>query len=150
MGLLDRWAKKTEKEQLQQAVAVEPTKKSAPAKAAVASTLSKITKKSEVVESVVKQSLIADKILVRPLITEKSAVAQGLNKYSFIVRRDSTKGQIKKAILEVYGVNPKSVNMINVSGRWVRFGRSFGRRSDYKKAVVTLPAGKSIAVHEGV
>ena len=78
------------------------------------------------------------------------AVAQGLNKYSFIVRRDSTKGQIKKAILEVYGVNPKSVNMINVSGRWVRFGRSFGRRSDYKKAVVTLPAGKSIAVHEGV
>ena len=58
MGLLDRWAKKTEKEQLQQAVAVEPTKKSAPAKAAVASTLSKITKKSEVVESVVKQSLI--------------------------------------------------------------------------------------------
>jgi len=150
MGLLDRWAKKTEKEQLQQAVAVEPTKKSAPAKAAVASTLSKTTKKSEVVESVVKQSLIADKILVRPLITEKSAVAQGLNKYSFIVRRDSTKGQIKKAILEVYGVNPKSVNMINVSGRWVRFGRSFGRRSDYKKAVVTLPAGKSIAVHEGV
>lgn len=147
MGLIDRWVKKTEKAQLQNATATETSGKvvAAPT-AARKKSVSAATKK----DGSVKQSLMADKILVRSLITEKSAVAQGLNKYSFAVKRTATKNQVKQAVLEAYGVTPTRINLINVSGRAVRFGRLSGRRSDYKKAVVTLPPGKSIAVHEGV
>jgi large subunit ribosomal protein L23 len=73
-----------------------------------------------------------------------------LNKYSFVVQKDANKNQIMQAVQELYGVKPVSVNMINVDGRRVRFGRSMGRRSDYKKAIVTLPKGKAITIHEGV
>lgn len=94
---------------------------------------------------------LAFKILVKPLVTEKSAIAQGKNnKYSFVVAKSANKDQIKKAIEEVFGVKAVSVNVANIEGRRVRFGRSMGRRSDYKKAVITLPEGKTIDIHTGV
>lgn len=145
MGLIDRWVKKTEKAQLQNATATEASKK-VEAPVTVARKKPAATK----IKAAVKQSLLADKILLRSLITEKSAVAQGLNKYSFAVKRTATKNQVKQALMEAYDVAPTRINLINVSGRAVRFGRLLGRRSDYKKAVVTLPKGKSIAIHEGV
>jgi len=92
----------------------------------------------------------AFKIFVKPLVTEKSAVAESKNKYSFVVAKSANKNQIKTAIEEVYGVRPIGVNVANIEGRRVRFGRSMGRRSDYKKAIITLPAGKSIDIHTGV
>ncbi|OGH87662.1 MAG: 50S ribosomal protein L23 [Candidatus Magasanikbacteria bacterium RIFOXYC2_FULL_42_28] len=94
--------------------------------------------------------MTADRILIRPLVTEKGAIAQSQNKYGFVVERSATTDVIKRAIAEAYGVTPLKVNLINVSGKWVRFGQSFGRRGDYKKAIVTLPKGKSITIHEGV
>jgi large subunit ribosomal protein L23 len=57
---------------------------------------------------------------------------------------------IKRAVKELYGVMPARVTVAHVQGRYVRFGRSMGRRSDYKKAVVTLPKGSTITIHEGV
>lgn len=94
---------------------------------------------------------LAFKVLVKPLVTEKSAVAESKhNKYSFVVAKNANKSQIKKAVEEVYGVKPTNVNVVNVDGRLVRFGRSTGRRSDYKKAVITLPQGKTIDIHVGV
>lgn len=94
---------------------------------------------------------LAFKILVKPLVTEKSAVAQSKNnKYSFVVVKTASKDQIKKAVEEVYGVKPMSVNVAIIEGRRVRFGRSMGRRSDYKKAIITLPQGKTIDIHTGV
>ncbi len=45
---------------------------------------------------------------------------------------------------------PLTVNTMNVDGKRVRFGHSNGRRSDFKKAFITLPAGKTITIHEGV
>jgi len=54
------------------------------------------------------------------------------------------------AVEELYGTKPERVNVINVQGKVMRFGRSMGRRSDFKKAIVTLPSGKTINLHEGV
>lgn len=93
---------------------------------------------------------LAYKVLVKPLVTEKSAIAQSKNKYSFVVAKGANKDQIKKAIEEVYGIRPSNVNVANIEGRRVRFGRSMGRRSDYKKAIITLPQGKTIDIHTGV
>ena len=174
MGLLDRWKNKKKEQQLvDNAVKVEQKTAAAEAKAVEASSVKAVAAKTVVEgkkaekaakkpaaakamagkdekQRAVKAGEIAYKILVRPLVTEKSAIAESMNKYSFVVQKDANKNQIMQAVLELYGVKPVSVNMINVDGRRVRFGRSIGRRSDYKKAIVTLPQGKAITIHEGV
>lgn len=93
---------------------------------------------------------LAFRVLVKPLITEKSAIAEHGNKYSFVVAKSANKNQIKIAIEEIYGVKPSQVNVANIEGRRVRFGRAMGRRSDYKKAIITLSEGKTIDIHTGV
>lgn len=139
-GLLDRWSKKKQKEQLNKDVrpaakAEDKTMPSAPS--------------GQGGKDVAAHS-IAYRVLVGPLVSEKSAVAESFNKYSFVVAAKATKGQIKQAVAEVYGVKPLAINIVNVQGRRVRFGKNMGRRSDFKKAMVTLPKGKSISIHEGV
>lgn len=165
MGLLDRWSKKKQEEVLEKQSAPKTEEKSvkvektAPAKKTSAKTATKKTTKtakvatasSEVVAPADKKiAKIKNSILVRPLVTEKSAVKQSENKYSFVVVNGANKGAVRQAVFEVYGVKPVSVNMINVQGKPIRFGNHSGKRSDYKKAVVTLPKGKSIVIHEGV
>ncbi len=88
--------------------------------------------------------------IIKPLVTEKGAVMQSGNKYSFIVATKATKAEIKAAVKKLYQVEAVAVNTINVSGHAVRYGRNNGRHSDFKKAIVTLKAGESIALHEGV
>ena len=96
-------------------------------------------------------TMVAHRVLVRPLITEKSAIMQsGANKFSFVVAAWATKGHVKQAVKEMYGIDALDVNVVNVQGRRVRFGRTRGRRSDVKKAIITLPKGASITIHEGV
>lgn len=97
-----------------------------------------------------KTPVLAYRVLVRPLVTEKSSIGAGSGKYTFEVAVDANKIEVAKAIEEVYGVKPESVNVINMGGKTVRRGRLSGRRKDWRKAVVTLPAGKSIDVYEGV
>lgn len=167
MGLLDRWNKKKKEQQLEKAEepkkvaekAVTEEVKPEEAVVKVKKATAKIVKtkkdketkeKEEVTKRDVKAGSMVYKILVRPLVTEKSAIMESQNKYSFLVAKNANKIQIKEAVKELYGVNPVAVNVVNVDGRRVRFGRGFGRRSDYRKAVVTLPAGKSITIHEGV
>ena len=90
-------------------------------------------------------------VIIRPMVTEKSATAQSANRtYSFVVERSANKTQIAAAVKELYGVKPVAVNVVNVQGHRVRFGKGSGRRSDYKKAMVTLKEGDSITIHEGV
>ncbi|TSC84047.1 MAG: large subunit ribosomal protein L23 [Parcubacteria group bacterium Gr01-1014_13] len=110
----------------------------------------KSEKKAEQATKFLGKNTTAFKVLVKPLITEKSAIAESKNKYSFVVVRSANKNQIKTAIEEVYGVKPANVNVANIEGRRVRFGRSMGKRNDYKKAIVTLPEGKTIDIHTGV
>ena len=92
---------------------------------------------------------IAFKVILRPLVTEKMAIEASKNKYGFLVSRQATKNQVKKAVEEIYKVKPISVNMINVQGKMIYRGRNSGKRSDMKKAIVTLASGQTI-VHEGV
>ena len=93
---------------------------------------------------------ISNRVLLRPLVTEKGAIMGVQNKYCFIVDKNANKITVKQAVKETYGIMPISVRTINVSGKEKRYGRNVGRRSDYKKAIVALPKGKTITLHEGV
>jgi large subunit ribosomal protein L23 len=89
-------------------------------------------------------------VIVEPLISEKAATLSSASQYVFVVRKDANRVQVRSAIQAMYGVAPLSVNVMNVPGKMVRFGRREGSRSDWKKAVITLPPGQTIQVHEGV
>ncbi len=92
----------------------------------------------------------AHKVLLKPLVTEKASVLGAENKYVFAVAPRANKIEVAKAVDEVYGIQPSSVNIIKVKGKKVRYGRITGKRKDWKKAIVTLPAGESINIYEGV
>lgn len=92
----------------------------------------------------------AHRVLVRPLITEKAANFGVLNKYAFVVTENANKVEVAKAVLAVYGVKPVNVNIVCVKGKAVARGRIKGRRSDLKKAIVTLKKGDTIQIYEGV
>lgn len=87
-------------------------------------------------------------VLISPLITEKSTKEEQHGKYAFAVAVGSSKSEIIKAIQTRYGVKPVKVNVINRLGKVKRFGKSWGKRKDWRKAVITLPKGKSINVYE--
>lgn len=89
-------------------------------------------------------------VIVKPLISEKAATLASDNQYVFVVEKNANRIQVRNAIKGLYGVEPVSVNIMNVQGKKVRFGRRKGKRSDWKKAIVTLPEGQSINVYEGV
>jgi large subunit ribosomal protein L23 len=84
-------------------------------------------------------------VLVAPHVSEKSAiVAEKANQIVFRVRRDSTKPEIKAAVELMFEVKVDAVRVVNVAGKAKRFGGRPGRRSDFKKAYVSLAEGQSI------
>lgn len=88
----------------------------------------------------------AGRVLRRTHVSEKTAIAETTGKYTFIVDTHTNKTEVKRAIKEIYGILPVAVRMVNVEGKPNRTGR----RSDWKKAIVQLPKGKTISIHEGV
>ncbi|MCX6799727.1 MAG: 50S ribosomal protein L23 [Candidatus Falkowbacteria bacterium] len=92
----------------------------------------------------------AYKVLVKPLVTEKNNNTAIDRKYPFSVALNTNKIEISKAIKQVYGVKPMSVNIIRMKGKRVNRGKIAGKRKDWKKAIVTLPKGSEIIIHEGV
>jgi large subunit ribosomal protein L23 len=93
-------------------------------------------------------------VLRRPIITEKSNYQAGkLNQYVFEVDKGSTKSLVKEAVETLFNVKVERVNIINVPPKRSRRARSrrlLVRRSGFKKAIVTLGAGESIDIFEGV
>lgn len=87
-------------------------------------------------------------IIIRPLITEKSTTLMAEGKYVFEVAKAANKIEIAKAISQIFNVKVASVNTVNVEGKIKRMGRSIGKRSDYKKAIVKLAAGETIEFFE--
>lgn len=85
-------------------------------------------------------------VLLGPHISEKAnTVAEKLNTQVFKVRIDATKLEIKKAVEKLFpGTKVEAVNTVITKGKNKRFGRTPGRRSDFKKAYVTLQAGTEI------
>lgn len=95
--------------------------------------------------------LTSHDIIRKPVITEKTMTAMAENKYTFIVHINSNKSQIKRAVEEVFGVKVASVQTIRTMGKTKRMGVHVGKRSDYKKAIVTLAAdSKGIEFFEGL
>ncbi len=89
-------------------------------------------------------------IIRKPIITEKSTMASEHNQVIFEVATNATKPEIKSAIEELFKVKVKAVNTILTKGKSKKFrGRPY-RRSDTKKAIVTLVEGHSIDVTSGL
>lgn len=145
MGLLDKWTKKKKEAQLKETT---DTKKTP-----VVEEKGKKVVKEEVpleVKAPVAPKSLAFRVLIRPLVTEKATVAESENKYTFLVAKSAGKKSVAEAVEKVYGVKPTAVRIINAQGKTVRFGHSYGRRGDFKKAIVSLPKGKTLTLHEGV
>lgn len=90
-------------------------------------------------------------VLKRPLVTEKSASAKEANNVvSFVVDKGANKAEIKDSIEKIFKVSVDSVRTVNIAGKRKRAGRLFGKRSNWKKAYVSLKEGESIEIFEGV
>lgn len=84
-------------------------------------------------------------VLVSPHISEKSSVAaEQNNQIVFKVATTATKPEIKAAVEKLFNVQVKRVQVSNVKGKSKRFGARVGRRSDWKKAYITLQEGQDI------
>ncbi len=89
-------------------------------------------------------------LIRRPLVTEKTTLMSEHNQVAFEVPLDANKHEIKTAIEELFKVKVTAVNTLRQKGKTKRFRGEAGRRSDFKKAVVTLKDGDSIDVTTGV
>jgi large subunit ribosomal protein L23 len=84
-------------------------------------------------------------ILLAPVVSEKSSIsAEIARQFVFKVHKMATKKQIKNAVEMMFNVEVDSVHVLNVKGKVKRFGRSLGKRSDWKKAYVKLKQGHDI------
>jgi large subunit ribosomal protein L23 len=90
-------------------------------------------------------------VIIRPVVSEKSYALLDQGVYTFIVAPDANKIEIRHAIEAIFGVNVVRVNTLNRRGKRKRNRRqqTFGKRSDTKRAVVTLASGQSIPIFEG-
>ncbi len=89
-------------------------------------------------------------VILSPSITEKSTLVSEHNQVVFNVRRTATKPEIRAAVEQLFDVKVKAVNTLNRKGKVKRFKGVIGRRSDVKKAIVTLEDGQSIDVTTGL
>jgi large subunit ribosomal protein L23 len=88
--------------------------------------------------------------IVAPMITEKATLLSEQNKVVFQVAMDATKEEIAVAIEELFKVKVTKVNTLIQKGKTKRFRGRPGRRSDLKKAIVTLQEGQSIDITTGL
>ncbi|MBM4339695.1 MAG: 50S ribosomal protein L23 [Deltaproteobacteria bacterium] len=90
------------------------------------------------------------KIIRRPLVTEKSTRQKDEgHQYVFEVDRNANKIEIQSAVELLFKVKVNNVRTLNVLGKIKRLGRRYGKRPDWKKAVVTLREGDRIDFFEG-
>ena len=88
-------------------------------------------------------------IIFEPVVSEKSYdLIQDFNTYTFVVDKRANKTEIKQAIAEIFDVRVTKVNTINRRGKMKRTGWKMGKRSDTKRALVTLAVGSSIDIFE--
>ena len=90
-------------------------------------------------------------VIVRPLVTEKSHdQLDRLGAYTFVVAKDANKIEIAQAVEKQFNVKVSDVRTMRYAGKAKRMGKHAGRKPSWKKAVVTLAAGDSIELFEGV
>jgi len=89
-------------------------------------------------------------IILSPHITEKATLGSEHGQVTFRVAKDATKPEIKTAVEALFDVKVKAVNTMIQKGKTKRFKGIMGRRSDFKKAVITLEEGQTIDTATGV
>ena len=95
--------------------------------------------------------MLAQDIIIKPIITEKSMSLQAESKYTFKVAKNANKVMIKQAVEELFDVQVAAVNTMNVRGRAKRVGMNRGVTPSWKKTIVTLkPESKTIEFFDGL
>ena len=95
--------------------------------------------------------MIAQDIIIRPIITEKSMIGATQKKYTFEVAKNAGKIEIAQAVEKLFKVKVAKVNTISVRGKMKRMGRYSGYTASWKKAIVTLKAdSKTIEFFDGL
>ena len=82
--------------------------------------------------------MVAQDIIIKPILSEKSYAGIQDKKYTFVVAKNANKTQIKKAVEQLFNVKVESVNTANVRGKMKRMGQNQGLTPSYKKAIVQL------------
>lgn len=83
-------------------------------------------------------------VIVAPVISEKSTMANGLSKYTFKISESATKQDVTEAVEQIFGVRPSAVNVLNVKPKARVFKGRKGVKPGYRKAIVTIESGKTI------
>jgi large subunit ribosomal protein L23 len=91
-----------------------------------------------------------DRIVIAPVVTEKTNIMRETHKYVFRVDSRANKNQIIKAVKDQFGVHPLACNIINIARKPKKVRYREGYTSTWKKAIITLPPEEKIAVFEGV
>ena len=94
-------------------------------------------------------------VLIKPLVTEKMSLeSENLNRYGFIVDGNANKIQIKDAVEKMYGVSVEAINTMNYLGKLKRrntkSGLVVGRRSSFKKAIISLAEGDTLDIYNSI
>lgn len=92
--------------------------------------------------------MIAYDVIKRPVITEKTREQADAGQFVFAVDPRATKDDIRRAVEKLFEVNVRSVNTLNVGGKRRRTVHGIAKRSNWKKAIVTLQEGQSISYFE--
>ena len=87
--------------------------------------------------------MVAEDIIIAPIVTEKSSDGIAEGKYTFKVNKKATKIDIKNAVEKLFEVKVLNVNTVTVKGKEKRVGRNVGKTSDWKKAIVTIDTNVS-------
>ena len=82
--------------------------------------------------------MVAEEVIIKPIVTEKSSEGLENGKYTFKVNKKATKVEIAKAVEKLFEVKVLKVNTISVKGKEKRVGAHTGYTSDWKKAIVTI------------
>ena len=93
--------------------------------------------------------MLAEEIILAPVVTEKSNDGLQAGKYTFRVNKKATKIDIKNAVEKLFEVKVLSVNTMTVKGKEKRMGKTSGRTSDWKKAVVTIDTNPGDLTYTG-
>lgn len=113
----------------------------------------KVAKKKAVEAKTVPNKIVTKltaNTLLAPLVTEKTAHLADAGVYAFIVPIAANRVAVGQAFRELYKVTPVKVNILRVHGKEHKFGRNISRRSDWKKALVTVSKGTRIDIFEKI
>jgi large subunit ribosomal protein L23 len=91
-----------------------------------------------------------DRVIIEPVVTEKSNVMRDAHKYTFKVDSRANKHQIMDAVRRLYNVHPLSCNVLRTARKPKRVRYVLGYTASWKKAIITIAADEKIAIFEGV